>query len=256
MDSTGTALVTGGAGTLGLAIARGLQEYGWKVRIVDRPEVLADFAVPTGMAADPLDVTDAAAARAYLEARSELSVLVNCAGMFRLGLARELSEQDWRDVLELNLTAPFVLTQLAADLLVRSGHGAIVNVTSIAGHRASFGRIAYGASKAGLLQLTRQFALEFASLGVRCNSVSPGPVDCELARATLTQEQIADYLADIPENRFADPREVANAVVFLASIEASHITGQDLAVDGGYLAGGAGIAQAQQLSSAAGASRI
>lgn len=243
----GTAIVTGGAGHVGKAIALGLRDYGWDVRILDRREVLTAFDVPDGIRADPLDVTDFDSCRRYFATLEELSVLVNCAGMFRLGLAREFREQDWRDVMELNLTAPLILTQLATELLAKSGHGSIVNVASIAGHRASYSRVAYGTSKAGLIQLTRQVALEYAPIGVRCNSVSPGPVNCDLVRTSLSKESYEEYLADIPENRLAEPREVANAVVFLTSEEATYITGQDLAVDGGFLAGGAGIKQAQQL---------
>ncbi|ALJ20853.1 SDR family NAD(P)-dependent oxidoreductase [Microbacterium sp. No. 7] len=243
----GTAIVTGGAGNIGLAIATALRDDGWSVRIVDRAQALDGFTAPEGLHADALDVTDAAACRAYFASLEELSVLVNCAGIAQLGLVRDLSEDDWDAVLDVNLTAPFRLTQLAVDLLVRSGHGSIVNITSIAGQRASFGRVAYGVSKAGLLQLTRQTAVEYAPLGVRCNSVSPGPVNSELARAKLTAEALAEYLDDIPEKRLAEPEEIARAVVFLASPTSTHITGQDIAVDGGFLAGGAGIRQAQRL---------
>ncbi|MFF0492463.1 SDR family NAD(P)-dependent oxidoreductase [Nocardia sp. NPDC004068] len=244
----GTALVTGGAGTLGEAIAVGLRDYGWDVRVVDRDQAVSEWTAPQGVRADALDVTDFAACRAYFAALDELSVLVNCAGMARLGLVREIGEQDWRDVLDLNLTAALRLTQLSTDLLIASGYGSIVNITSIAGHRASFGRVAYGVSKAGLLQLTRQTALEYAPLGIRCNSVSPGPVDSALVRRSLSAEDYTEYLEDIPDNRMAQPHEVAHAVVFLASREATYITGQDIAVDGGYLAGGAGIKKAQRLS--------
>ncbi|AHH17546.1 3-oxoacyl-[acyl-carrier-protein] reductase FabG [Nocardia nova SH22a] len=244
----GTAIVTGGAGTLGEAIAVGLRDYGWDVRIVDRQQVLSGWTAPEGIRADALDVTDFDACRAYFAALDELSVLVNCAGIARLGLVRDIGEQDWRDVLDLNLTAALHLTQLSTELLINSGHGSIVNITSIAGHRASFGRVAYGVSKAGLLQLTRQTALEYAPLGIRCNSVSPGPVDSALVQRSLSQEDYAEYLEDIPDNRMAEPHEVANAVVFLASREATYISGQDLAVDGGFLAGGAGIKKAQRLT--------
>lgn len=243
----GTAIVTGGAGSLGAAIAIGLRDDGWRVRVIDRADVVQRFTPPEGITADVLDVTDVAACRDYFGALQELSVLVNCAGIARLGLVRDIGEQDWRDVLDLNLTAPLMLTQLATQLLVDSGHGSIVNITSIAGHRASFGRVAYGASKAGLLQLTRQIALEYAPLGVRCNSVSPGPVNSELVRRSLSEDDYAEYLEDIPENRMAEPFEVASAVVFLASESSTYITGQDIAVDGGYLAGGAGIKKAQRL---------
>jgi 3-oxoacyl-[acyl-carrier protein] reductase len=244
----GTALVTGGAGTLGEAISIGLRDYGWDVRILDRKQQLVSFEAPEGIQVDPLDVIDFDACRKYFAGLEELSVLVNCAGIARLGLVREIRERDWRDVLEVNLTAPLILTQLATDLLVKSRHGSIVNITSIAGHRASFSRVAYGASKAGLLQLTRQTALEYAPLGVRCNSVSPGPVNSALVRQSLSKDDYAEYLETIPDNRMAEPNEVANAVVFLASEEATYITGQDLAVDGGYLSGGAGIKKAQLLN--------
>lgn len=242
----GTALVTGGAGSLGVAISIGLRDDGWDVTALDRAEVLDGFTAPEGIVTHALDVTDHAAAAAYFAELEQLSVLVNCAGIARLGLVRDISLEDWRAVLGINLTASLVLTQLAVDLLTHS-KGSIVNITSIAGHRASFSRVAYGVSKAGLLQLTRQTALEFAPLGVRCNSVSPGPVNSALVRANLSAQDYAEYLEDIPENRMAEPEEVANAVVFLASEKSTHITGQDIAVDGGYLAGGAGIKKAQQL---------
>ncbi len=244
----GTAIVTGGAGGLGLAISHGLRDDGWDVRIIDRQEVIDGFTPPEGVIAEALDITDHASCRAYFERLDELSVLVNCAGIARLGLVRELSIENWHAVLDVNLTAALVLTQLATDLLARSGHGAIVNIASISGHRASFGRLAYGCSKAALLQLTKQTALEYAPLGVRCNSVSPGPVDSPLIRAALSPEEHAEYMDDIPERRMAEVDEVANAVVFLASEKSTHITGQDIAVDGGFLAAGAGIKKAQQLT--------
>jgi 3-oxoacyl-[acyl-carrier protein] reductase len=171
-------------------------------------------------------------------------VLVNNAGIARLGLVREIRLEDWHQVLELNLTTPLVLTQLATGLLMRSGHGAIVNIASVAGIRAGFGRVAYGASKAGIIQLTRQTALEYARLRVRCNAVAPGPVNSDMVRKQLSQEDFEAYLEDIPFNRMAEPEEVANAVVYLASEKSLYITGQCLAVDGGFLAAGAGIKKA------------
>lgn len=245
--SKGTAIVTGGAGTLGLAMSKGLRDDGWNVVILDRQEALAGFAPPEGIRADALDVTDFDACHAYFARLTELSVLVNNAGMAKLALLRDIPLADWRRVLELNLTAPMVLTQLATDLLVRSGRGAIVNIASIAGIRAGFGRIAYGVSKAGIIQLTRQTALEYAPLGVRCNAVAPGPVNSDMVRAQLSKEDYDEYLEDIPANRMAEPEEVANAVVYLASEKSLYITGQCLAVDGGFLAAGAGIKKAHEL---------
>lgn len=245
--SRGVAIVTGGAGTLGLAISKGLRDDGWSVVILDRQEALDDFTPPEGIQADALDVTDFDACRAYFAKLTELSVLVNNAGMAKLALVRDIPLEDWLRVLELNLTAPMVLTQLATDRLVRSGHGAIVNIASIAGIRAGFGRIAYGVSKAGIIQLTRQTALEYAPLGVRCNAVAPGPVNSNMIQAQLSKEDFEEYLEDIPANRIAKPEEVANAVSYLASEKSLYITGQCLAVDGGFLAAGAGVKKAHKL---------
>lgn len=247
--SKGTAIVTGGAGSLGLAIATGLHDEGWSVIILDRPEALAGFEAPKGVRADALDVTDYDACRAYFAALTELSVLVNNAGIAKLALVRDISLEDWRRVMEVNLTAPLVLTQLAVDLLARGDHGSIVNIASIAGIRAGFGRVAYGSSKAALIQLTRQTALEYAPLGIRCNAVAPGPVNSEMVRTQLSKDDYDDYIADIPAARMAEPEEIANAVVYLASEKSTHITGQCLAVDGGFLAAGAGITKAQKLKS-------
>ncbi|WP_241011382.1 SDR family oxidoreductase [Burkholderia sp. Ac-20392] len=245
--TNGTAIVTGGAGTLGLAISRSLRDDGWSVIILDRQEALANFSPPDGMRADALDVTDFDACRRYFAKLTELSVLVNNAGMARLSLVRDISLENWNQVLDLNLTAPLVLTQLATDLLVRSGHGAIVNIASIAGIRAGFGRVAYGASKAGIIQLTRQTALEYAALGVRCNAVAPGPVNSNMLREQLSKADFDEYLDDIPFNRMAEPEEVGDAVAYLASKKSRYITGQCLAVDGGFLAAGAGIKKAHKL---------
>lgn len=245
--SKGTAIVTGVAGTLGGAIAIALRDDGWSVLGLDRAEALGGFRAPDGIRTAALDVTDTDACRALFAGLTELSVLVNNAGIANLSPLREIALADWRRVLEVNLTAPLVLTQLAAGLLAQSGQGAIVNIASIAGMRAGFGRVAYGTSKAGIIQLTRQTALEFAPLGVRCNAVAPGPVNSEMVRANLSAEDYADYLADIPGNRLAEPAEIADAVAYLASARSGYITGQCLAVDGGFLAAGAGIRKAQAL---------
>ncbi|WP_249205732.1 SDR family NAD(P)-dependent oxidoreductase [Burkholderia cenocepacia] len=137
--SKGTAIVTGGAGVLGQAISKSLRNDGWSVIILDRQEALEGFVPPEGIRTDALDVTDFAACRAYFAGLTELSVLVNNAGMAKLSLVREMQLEDWNRTLEVNLTAPLVLTQLATDLLVRSGHGAIVNIAyrSILIRRAS-----------------------------------------------------------------------------------------------------------------------
>jgi len=131
--------------------------------------------------------------------------------------------------------------QAAAPLMREAGGGAIVNITSISGHRASTLRVAYGTSKAALAHLTKQQAAELASLGIRVNAVAPGPVDTAMAKAVHTPAIRADYHDAIPLNRYGLEEEIAEAVFFLCSDKASYITGQTLAVDGGFEATGIGL---------------
>ncbi|NOU07693.1 MAG: SDR family oxidoreductase, partial [Hyphomicrobiaceae bacterium] len=149
-------------------------------------------------------------------------------------------QQEWSRVLDVNLTGPFFVTIAAAPLLSEQG-GAIVNITSISGLRASTLRVAYGTSKAALAHLTKQLAVELASAGIRVNAVAPGPVDTAMAKAVHSPEIRADYHDAIPLNRYGLEDEIADAVFFLCSERASYITGQLLAVDGGFEAAGIGL---------------
>ena len=144
-------------------------------------------------------------------------------------------------MLAVNLTGPFLCTQAAAPLIRDSGGGAIVNITSISGLRASTLRTAYGTSKARLAHLTQQQAIELASLGIRVNAVAPGPVDTAMAKAVHTAEIRAAYHDAIPLNRYGLEQELAEAIFFLCSDRASYITGQTIAVDGGFGATGIGL---------------
>lgn len=244
---SGSAVITGGAGTLGLAMAHALQRDGWKIRLIDRAEALESFSVPDGMEAVALDVTDEASCRRFFEELDELSLLVNSAGNGKRKPFLEMGLDEWRSIYELNVTAPFFLSQLAVPLLAKNANSSIINITSIAGKRAGYGRVAYGTTKAALEHLTRQAAIEFAVLGVRCNAVAPGPVASKLVEAHLKPEDLQDYLNSIPQNRLARPEEVAEAVAFLASNHASYITGECLMVDGGWLAAGAAASQGKNL---------
>ena len=129
----------------------------------------------------------------------------------------ETSDEDWNRVLAVNLTGPFLCTKAAAPLMREHGGGAIVNITSISAVRASTLRSAYGTSKAGLAHLTKQLAVELASLGIRVNGVAPGPVDTAMAKAVHTPEIRADYHDAIPLNRYGLEEELAEAVFFLCS---------------------------------------
>ena len=164
-----------------------------------------------------------------------------------------MTYEDWSRVLAVNLTGPFLCTQAAAPLMRDIGGGAIVNITSISGLRASTLRTAYGTSKAGLAHLTKQQAAELASLGIRVNAVAPGPVDTAMAKAVHTPEIRQDYHDHMPLNRYGLETELAEAIFFLCSERASYITGQTLAVDGGFDSTGIGLPtlrkeQAQQLA--------
>ena len=148
--------------------------------------------------------------------------------------------QAWREVMATNLDGVFLCTQAAVPELAKT-RGAIVNIASISGLRASTLRVAYGTSKAAVIHLTKQCAAEFGELGVRVNCVAPGPVRTKLAMAVHAPEIISAYYDAIPLNRYGEAREIAEAIVFLCSDKAGFVTGQTLAVDGGFDATGVGL---------------
>src|SRR6201995_445938 len=244
------ALVNGAARGSGLAVARRFLADGWRVALLDIEAELLDRAVaalanPDDTRALHCDVSDAVAVASAMEAVSRrfgrLDALVNNAGVAVFAPLLETSDIDWNRVLAVNLTGPFLCTKAAAPLMREHGGGAIVNITSISAVRASTLRSAYGASKAGLAHLTKQLAVELASLGIRVNGVAPGPVETAMAKAVHTPEIRADYHDAIPLNRYGLEEELAEAVFFLCSDRASYITGQILAVDGGFDAAGIGL---------------
>jgi NAD(P)-dependent dehydrogenase (short-subunit alcohol dehydrogenase family) len=244
------ALVTGAARGIGLAVARRFLAEGWCVALLDIEGALLHSAVtvlacPDSTMALHCDVSDAEGvteAIARVGKRfGRLDALVNNAGIAVFAPLLETSDEDWKRVLEVNLTGPFLCTKAAAPLMREHGGGAVVNITSISAVRASTLRSAYGTSKAGLAHLTKQLAVELASLGIRVNGVAPGPVETAMAKAVHTPEIRADYHDAIPLNRYGLEEELAEAVFFLCSDRASYITGQILAVDGGFDAAGIGL---------------
>lgn len=244
------ALVTGAARGIGLAVAKRFLADDWRVVLLDIEDDLleksvAALAEPDVTMAVTCDVSDANAvttAFAAIERRfGRLDALVNNAGIAVFTPLMETSEADWNRVIKVNLTGPFLCSKAAVLLMRERGGGAIVNITSISGLRASTLRSAYVTSKAGLAHLTRQLAVELASLGIRVNGVAPGPVDTAMAKAVHSPEIRADYHDAIPLNRYGLEEELAEAVFFLCSDRASYITGQILAVDGGFDAAGIGL---------------
>jgi len=244
------ALITGAARGIGLAVARRFLADGFDVALLDidgdlLAQSVSALARPDVTLAVTCDVSDPAAvasAVAKVERRfGRLDVLVNNAGIAVFAPLMETSDADWSRVLAVNLTGPFLCTKAAVPLMRRHGGGAIVNITSISGLRASTLRSAYGSSKAGLAHLTKQLAVELAELGIRVNGVAPGPVDTAMAKAVHSPEIRADYHDAIPLNRYGLEEELAEAIFFLCSDRASYITGQILAVDGGFDAAGIGL---------------
>jgi NAD(P)-dependent dehydrogenase (short-subunit alcohol dehydrogenase family) len=244
------ALVTGAARGIGLATAKRFLAEGWRVALLDidgatLAHAHAALAQPQTALALPCDVADAtgvANAIGKIEQQfGRLDALVNNAGVATFKPLLETTHAEWERVLAVNLTGPFLTVQTAAPLMAKNGGGAIVNITSISGLRASTLRVAYGTSKAALDHLTRQQAAELASLGIRVNAVAPGPVDTAMAKAVHSAAIRADYHDAIPLNRYGLEEEIAAAIFFLCSDEASYVTGQTLAVDGGFDATGIGL---------------
>jgi len=244
------ALVTGAARGIGLATARRFLAEGWRVALLDiEGELLkgavASMAAPDQTLALPCDVSEADGVAAAVEAVARrfgrLDALVNNAGVAVFASVMETPDADWNRIMAVNLTGPFLCTKAAVPLMREHGGGAIVNITSISAVRASTLRSAYGTSKAGLAHLTKQLAVELASLGIRVNAVAPGPVDTAMAKAVHTAEIRADYHDAIPLNRYGLEEELAEAIFFLCSDRSSYITGQILAVDGGFDAAGIGL---------------
>ncbi|MGH1587033.1 SDR family NAD(P)-dependent oxidoreductase [Methylobacterium phyllosphaerae] len=246
---TRTALVTGAARGIGLATATRFLAEGWTVALldIDGPGVEAAAARldrPEAVLAVTADVSDpeavAAAMRQVSERFGRLDALVNNAGIAIFKPLMLTTFADWSRVLAVNLSGPFLCTQAAVPLLSERG-GSVVNITSISGLRASTLRTAYGTSKAALAQLTKQQAVELAQHGIRVNAVAPGPVDTAMAKAVHSPEIRADYHDAVPLGRYGLESELAEAIVFLCSDRASFVTGQQLAVDGGFEATGIGL---------------
>lgn len=247
------AVVTGGGRGIGLVAAQRLTEQGARVVVLDRAMSTGDLAEPapdgtrsvTGaVTCDflPVDVTDVdavEAAVAAVEARLGVpDVVVNAAGICRNAGAEEMSTRDWNDVVDVNLSGLYFVTRAFGRRMLQRQSGSVVNIASMSGIISNYpqNQVAYNASKAGVIQLSRSIAGEWAGRGVRVNSVSPGYIGTDMTRPAMRDNPgwTAAWLERVPLGRVGTPEEVVNVILFLASDASSYVVGSDVVVDGGY----------------------
>jgi 3-oxoacyl-[acyl-carrier protein] reductase len=229
-----TALVTGGSRGIGAAIARELGRAGAQVVVGYRSgaEEAEAVAGAVGGRALQADVSNLEDARRLVEEAGEVDVLVNNAGITRDGVLARMSDEDWRAVIETNLSSVFYTCRAVSRGMMKRRGGAIVNLSSIVGIHGNWGQTNYAASKGGIIAFTKSLAQELGSRGVRANVVAPGYIQTQLTDA-IPEEAKTQMLGLTPLGRFGDPEDVARAVRFLCSDEASFITGEVLVVSGG-----------------------
>lgn len=241
------AVVTGASRGFGREIALALARAGASVALVARSadalrQVASEVTAVGGAAIDIQgDITDEVLAAGVGDRVKErfgrLDILINNAGINVRKNLLDFTVEEWRSVVDTNLTGAFLMSRALVPLMSGRGYGRIINLTSIMSHVALAGRTAYAASKAGLLGFTKALALELASEGITVNGVSPGPFATEMNRPLMENKEASRiFLERIPLQRWGDPRDIGALVVFLCTPEAGFITGTDLVVDGGWLA--------------------
>lgn len=244
------AVVTGAARGIGAATAAWFLGQGYRVALLDiahdeLSQTAKQFAAAGPVLALDCDVSsEQSVATAFSTIEStwgRIDALVNNAGVAVFKPILDTTYKEWRYVLDANLDGIFLCSQAGGQIMKRQGSGSIVNIASISGLRASTLRVAYGTSKAAVVHLTKQYAVELGAIGIRVNAVAPGPVETEMAKLVHTPAIRKDYKDAIPLERYGSCEEIANAVGFLCSPAASYINGQVLAVDGGFDASGVGL---------------
>ncbi len=244
MTNKRTVLISGGASGIGWATAETFARRGWLVVIADKQHDRAQSLIRDhvgSMEAVALDVVSEESVEKAFSAvfarHGRLDALVNSAGIQQWTSLAQVDWGAWQSVMDVNLNGTLRCLQAAGSRMMEHGGGAIVNLSSVAGVRGVPGRAPYAASKAGVEAVTRTAAVEWASRGVRVNAVAPGYVDSELVEEYVKTGRLAlaPILARIPMGRMAKPAEIASVICFLCSDEASYITGQVIAADGGFL---------------------
>jgi 3-oxoacyl-[acyl-carrier protein] reductase len=228
------ALVTGASRGIGRAIAEELARAGASVVVGYRSgkDEAEDLATAIGGRAIQADVSNPDEAKRLVDEAGDIDVLVNNAGLTRDGLLARMSDDDWRTVIETNLSSVFYTCRAVTRPMMKKRGGSIINISSIVGVHGNWGQTNYGASKAGIIGFTKSLARELGSRNIRANVVAPGYVKTALTEV-LPDEATAAMVQQTPLGRVADPEEIAGAVRFLASDQASFITGEVLLVDGG-----------------------
>ena len=235
------AIVTGGAKSMGLHFARALANAGANVALGDVVEgdtVAADIHAETGRDCfyKHLDVSDEQSAEAFCAETAArfggIDILVNNAGLTRDNLAMRMKDEDWQTVLDVNLTASFLLSKACLRGMMKQRFGRIIGITSVVGVTGNAGQANYAASKAGMIGMSKSLAQEVASRGITVNCVAPGFIVTPMTDE-LSDEQKAGLLGAIPSGRLGEVEDIATSVVYLASDEASYVTGQTLHVNGG-----------------------
>ncbi|WP_158743337.1 SDR family NAD(P)-dependent oxidoreductase [Acidisphaera sp. L21] len=254
---TQVAVVTGGARGIGLAVGQWFLAHGYNIALLDIDQTTlaateATFDQPDRVLAVPCDVSKpdqvADAAAAVMAKWGRVDALVNNAGVAVFKPALETTFEEWSHVLGTNLGGAFLCSQAFGAIMKAQTSGAIVNIASISGLRASTLRVAYGTSKAAIIHLTKQYAVELGNFGVRVNAVCPGPVETEMAKLVHSVAIRTDYYDAIPLGRYGTTEEMANLVGFLCSKEGSYLNGQALANDGGFEATGVGLPTFRRIS--------
>ncbi len=240
-DLTGhAALITGATGGIGAAIARALHERGAKVVLSGtRENVLKERCdeLGEGAHAAPADLSDADSLAALVPAAQEVAgakidILVNNAGITRDGLAMRMKPQQWQQVLDVNLTAAFRLSQAVLRDMMKARWGRIINMASVVALTGNPGQANYCAAKAGMIGMSKSLAREVAARGITVNCIAPGFIETAMTDA-LNDRQREAILAQIPAARLGQPRDIAAAAVYLASDAAAYVTGQTISVNGG-----------------------